>query len=121
MDSKRTLADYRPQHDEDCAALCLYCVGCGAHPHLRQPCSCGLSALLAAPPDDTTMQAALALQAETHRESQALAVAGARARAIAEVRTLLEQCSGSFVWHVIPQLDALAPSPPDAKGSDDGK
>jgi len=59
----RTLKDYRPQHDEDCAIyLCRHCGGrlyrgqppkaCICHGLTRtpKPCSCGLDALLTAAP-----------------------------------------------------------------------
>lgn len=50
---QRTLADYRPQHDEDCGvktcSVCrqdrLYC-SCADAPWAPLPCSCGLASLL---------------------------------------------------------------------------
>lgn len=56
----RTLKDYRPQHDEDCASReCTRCKfrrvnvrhvsGNGGHPFTPKPCTCGLDTLLSEP------------------------------------------------------------------------
>lgn len=44
---RRTIASYRPQHDEDCDSR--RCTVMGNHPG-RLPCTCGLEALLSVVP-----------------------------------------------------------------------